>query len=294
MRKALRFLTWGVIAVVALAAGTAAVFAVMDRFPRVGLTQRADLLAKHIQYFAPTAGGRAPLVIFTSGCGGLVGADGPNLIMNHYAEAAARAGAYAVIVDGIQARGIDREAAINQVCSGMRLRAPVRAGDILGGEELAKRHWGDRFSGVILAGWSHGGWTVMELLTDGPDARYVGNVRVEASERALKPDAVVLYYPYCGPLNSAARNGKWAFKGPLLLVTAQHDTIGPATACVPVVRHAIADAAGLRTVDLPGMTHAFDEEMQSADSKFRYSPQEAARSEQLFSAFIAEQVARLH
>ena len=42
------------------------------------------------------------------------------------------------------------------------------------------------------------------------------------------------------------------------------------------------------------MTHAFDEQMQSPGSKFVYSPQEAARSDQLFSAFIAEQVARLH
>jgi len=232
-------------------------------------------------------------VILTSGCGGIVGADGPNLIMKHYAEAAARAGAYAIIVDGIGARGIDREAAINTVCPAFRLRGGERAGDILGGEELARRHWGNPFTGMILAGWSHGGWSVMELLSDGPGARRVGSLRVDGRQAALKPDAVVIYYPYCGLLNRATRGGSWAFKGPLLFVSAERDTIGPAKKCLPVVQRAIGDASRVRSVDFAGMTHAFDEEMQSPDSKFVYSAQESARSDQLFSAFIAEQVARL-
>lgn len=284
-----RLVLLGLIAMV----GIIAVFGLMGLAPKDSVAQRADLLAQHVQYYAPPGGGRAPLVILSSGCGGIVGADGPNRIMNNYAAAAARAGAYAVIVDGLQARGIDREAAINTVCSAMKLRGAERAGDILGGAELAKRHWGDRFTGVILAGWSHGGWTVMELLSDGPDAGAVGSLRVDTSPPALRPDAVVLYYPYCGLLNSAARDRRWAFEGPLLLVTAQRDTIGPAAKCIPVVRRARGDMANVRTVDFPGMTHAFDEEMQSPGSKFIYDRREAARSDELFSAFIAEQVARL-
>ena len=258
------------------------------------LAQRADLLAKHVQYYAPPGEGPAPLVILSSGCAGIVGANGPDRIMSNYAAAAARAGAYAIIVDGIGARGIDRDAAIKTVCSGLRLRGGERAGDILGGEELARRHWGDRFTGVILAGWSHGSWTVMELLSDGPGAQRVGDLRVDGRQAALKPDAVVIYYPYCGLLDDADRRPNWAFKGPLLLVTAERDTIGPARKCLPFVQKAIGDASRVRNVDFPGMTHAFDEEIVSPRSTFVYNAQATAKSEQLFSAFIAEQVARLH
>lgn len=257
------------------------------------LTQRADMLAPYAQYDAPPAGGHAPLVILVSGCGGVVGPHGPNRVMNNYAEAAARAGAYAVIVDSFRPRGIGRNAAIKTVCTALRLRGGERAGDILAGQELARRHWGNRFTGVILAGWSHGAWAVMELLSDGPRARQVGSLKLTAPHAALNPAAVVLYYPYCGFLNSAHRRPDWAFRGPLLLVTAELDTMGPAKKCLPIVNKAMDDAPGVRNVDFTGMTHAFDEETQSANSKFVYNKEAAARSEQLFSAFIGEQVARL-
>jgi len=261
-----------------------------DRF----LAGRADRLAPYAQYYAPPAGGRAPLVILASGCGGLVGPNGPNRVMNNYAEAAARAGAYAIIVDSFQPRGIDRAAAIRSVCTGIRLGGSTRAGDIVAGGELARRHWGDRFTGVILAGWSHGGWAVMQVLTAGPRTKLIGDLRVDVPQAAQKPDAVVLYYPYCGALNDAMRNPKWAFKGPLLLVTAELDTIGPAKKCLPLLTRAMGDASGIRNVDFPGMTHAFDEETQSPGSKFVYNRAVAAQSEKVFSDFIAQQVARLH
>lgn len=290
-----RLLKWALWLVLAAIVAIAVILVVTSgRLKHDNLAQRADLLASHVQYFAPPGGGRAPLVILSSGCGGIVGADGPNLIMSHYAQEAARAGAYAIIVDGIAARGMDRETAIRRVCAAVKLRGAERAGDILGGEELARRHWGSQFTGVILAGWSHGGWSVMELLSDRPGAKLVGNLRVDGRQAALKPDAVVLYYPFCGLLNNATRGAHWAFRGPLLLVTAERDTIGPARICLPIVERAMGGASGVRSVDMAGMTHAFDEQMQSPDSKFVYSPQAAARSDQLFGAFIAEQVARLH
>src|SRR5579862_2735198 len=120
----------------------------------------------------------------------------------------------------------------------------------------------------------------MELLSAGPTARQVGDLRVATPLAAQKPAAVVLYYPYCGLLNAAKRNPKWAFRGQLLLVTAELDTIGPARKCLPVIKQAMDDAPSIRDVDFPGMTHAFDEETQSPDSKFVYNRDAAAKSEQ--------------
>ena len=172
----------------------------------------------------------------------MVGPDGPNRVMNTYAEAAARAGAYAIIVDSFRPRHIGRKAAIRSVCTGLRLRGRERAGDIVAGEELARRRWGSRFTGVILAGWSHGGWAVMELLSDGPGARRIGSLNLSVPRASLKPAAVVLYYPYCGFLNRAKRRPDWAFRGPLLLVTAGLDTIGPAKTCLPIINKAMDGA----------------------------------------------------
>lgn len=256
------------------------------------MEQRADLLAPYAQYYAPHTEGSAPLVILVSGCGGLLGIDGPNRIMNNYAEAAARAGAYAVVVDSFRPRGIDRQTAISRVCTGLRLRGTERAGDILAAEALAKAHWRRPFTGIVIAGWSHGGWAVMNLLSIRPDAQRIGNLRVGDVRGALEPDAVALYYPFCSFPNKARRRD-WSFHGPLLLVTAEHDRMGAAAKCLPVIGRARGGLAGVEDIDFPGMTHAFDEQVQSPDSRFIYDAEAAAQAQEVFSSFIAQQVARL-
>ena len=69
------------------------------------MEERSQLLGSNAQYFAPSTSGPAPLVILMSGCGGLIGADGKtNPNMDKYAKAAARSGAYAIIVDSLGPR----------------------------------------------------------------------------------------------------------------------------------------------------------------------------------------------
>jgi dienelactone hydrolase len=257
------------------------------------MAARSEMLAPKAQYFAPEKSGPAPLVILMSGCGGLVGSDGkPNTIMEKYARAAARSGAYAVIVDSFQPRGIDFNKAISTVCSGMQLRGKARAGDALAGEALAESHWKTQFTGVILSGWSHGGWSITQLLDAGPEAKTLGNLQVGDARRALSPDAVTLFYPYCGILNQPP--GKpWAFKGPILFVTAGLDTIGKPVECTKIVERGRPGLIDVDAVTFDGMTHAFDEESQSEGSAFVYNAEVSAQAEALFSEFIAEQVNRL-
>jgi dienelactone hydrolase len=257
------------------------------------MAERTAMLAGNAQYYDAPQGGRAPLVILVSGCGGLVGLQGPKPIMKNYAAAANRAGAYAIVVDSFGSRGMDFETAIKTTCNGLQLRGYSRAGDILAAEELAKRHWNNPFTGVILAGWSHGGWTVMELLSAGPEARSVGNFRIDPPPpRALNPDAVALFYPYCGFLNSSSRR-TWAFKGPLLLLTAGLDTRSPPEKCVSDLEHARGGPGGIEAVNYENVTHAFDEPDHTPDSTFKYDAEATARAEELFRRFIADQAARL-
>jgi dienelactone hydrolase len=257
------------------------------------MEERTQLLGSNAQYFAPSAAGPAPLVILMSGCGGLIGADGKtNPNMDKYAKAAARSGAYAIIVDSLGARGIGFEEAITTVCSGAQLRGQARAGDALAGEALAESHWKTNFTGIILSGWSHGSWAVMELLAAGPEAKKLGNLQVGETKRALSPDAVTLFYPYCGFLNGSGKK-PWSFQGPLLLVTAENDSMGSLEACRKTVEGGRPGMTGVESVVYPGVTHAFDEESQKDGSAFVYNPEASAKAEALFSEFIAEQVARL-
>jgi dienelactone hydrolase len=257
------------------------------------MQERTDLLAPKAQYFAPASPGPAPLVILMSGCGGLIGSDGKtNPNMEKYAKAAARSGAYAIIVDSFQPRGIGFDAAVKTVCTGMQLRGKARSGDALAGEALAASHWKTNFTGVILSGWSHGAWAIMELLREGPDATKLGNLQVGETRRALSPDAVTLFYPYCGILNHAGKR-PWDFKGPILFVLAERDTIGKPEVCAKTVEAGRPGMTSVETTTYPGMTHAFDEESQSAGSAFVYDAEASAKAEALYSEFIAQQVSRL-
>jgi len=271
------------VAVLALIASACATYPTIDK--------RAAMLAPYASYHAPQTQGPAPLVILMSGCGGMIGADGnPNTIMEKYAAAAARSGAYAVVVDSFRPRGIDFQSAIHTVCTGLQLRGKARAGDALAAEKLAEQHWKTEFSHIVLAGWSHGSWTVMELLAAGPGAKSVGNLRVEPSA-ALTPDAVILFYPYCGFLNGAGAKA-WTFQGPILLATAEKDTIGSPEACRKMVEGGRPGLLDVEDVVFQGMTHAFDEESQAEGSSFVYDPETSARAEALYARFIAQQVAR--
>ena len=255
------------------------------------LNERTSLLAPTMQYYAPDTAGRAPLVILVSGCGGLNGLEGPKTVMRNYAMAATRGGAYAAVLDSFASRGIGFQDSVNTVCSGMRLHGNERAGDILAAEALARRHWNVDFSGIILAGWSHGGWTVMELLSSGPHASSIGGFRIDQASSALKPDAVALYYPYCGFLNATGRS-KWIFDGPLLYLNASSDAPAAGKECADVIRKARGDSVGLEQVDYPN-THAFDEEDQVPGSQFVYDAEATQHSLALFERFVKDQTARL-
>jgi hypothetical protein len=157
----------------------------------------------------------------------------PNPVMNNYAKAAARAGAYAVIVDGIGARG-HRPRQGDPLGLHPRAAARRRAG---------RRHPRRRGAGpaplgataspaVILGGWSHGAWTVHGAALRRPRREDRRQPAGGGPSGALRPDAVVLYYPYCGLIGRTNKFPKWKFKGPLLLVTAERDTSArPRSAC---------------------------------------------------------------
>lgn len=245
--------------------------------------ERDPLRVDHLSFFEPSEAAvsdSATLVLLMSGCGGLVGADGPKAIMDDYARLAQQAGAHAVIIDSLGARDIGFDAARSQVCTGLRLRGRERAADLAAARALASEYWGRPFDTVIAAGWSHGGWAVMEQL------------RLDASgdAAALNPDAVVLVYPYCGRFNSS-RRAAWDFDGPLLHLSAENDVLSPAETCRDIITRARGGVEGVETIIFDGVTHAFDESDQTPQSRYIYDAETAAEAHAHFRRFVAETAA---
>src|SRR5690606_35027143 len=121
------------------------------------LKRRWARLEPHTVPFGPEDDLPRPAVLLFHGCGGLR----PHL--PEYAAAASARGHRAFIVDSFGARGWSRAVSLSLVCPGVIFRGRERAGHVLA------TIWGvsqrpDVDAGrVTLAGWSHGGWGIMEL-----------------------------------------------------------------------------------------------------------------------------------
>ena len=101
----------------------------------------------------------APTVLLFHGCGGI------RPQMAHYAEAAVRLGVRAVVVDSYAPRGWSRAFAMTAVCTGAMFWGRERAGDVLAAAWGAVQDLGADPNRLVLAGFSHGAWSIMDLMT---------------------------------------------------------------------------------------------------------------------------------
>ena len=128
------------------------------------LDQRIAALAPSSDLLLPEGAGPHPVVIQFHGCGGK---------KNHqprWAEVARKAGWAAVVSDSYAHRRINRFEAYATVCTGLQLWGRERAGDLYAMVEWVRRQsWADP-SRIVVAGWSHGAWTVLDALALHPGA----------------------------------------------------------------------------------------------------------------------------
>ena len=234
--------------------------------PHRTLEEQVDLIRPFTDVRIPdTATGPVPAILMFHGCGGL------RQVQEDYARAALDAGYGVLIIGSNAARGIDRFAAMSQVCTGLRLWGRERAADVFAGLVLAREDNRIDASRLALIGWSHGGWTVLEALDDAgrnsaPEALSIGDGQT--------PDlggvrSAMTLYPYCGfPMRSDGRG--YAREIPLHAILAKNDMIAPPGDCERLFER--SDIAGHR-VDFqvwPGLTHAFDEPNPPADPRINF------------------------
>ena len=249
-----------------------AVLAVFAALVLLAPGARAQDLADHVAVQRPEgADGPVPAVLLFAGCGGV------RQVQDMYAEAALEAGWAAVIVDSFKARGIGRLGARLTVCTGLRLRGTERADDVFAALEIVRGRPGIDPDRLALAGWSHGGWTILDAMS--------------LAESGARPALsgvreAFLIYPYCGFLTRADSRPIGGI--PVTMTVAGRDRVVSAEACRKLVEDRRADGAAITWIYEPELTHAFDAPDQAADPRMRYDPEGAARSLNRFREALIE------
>lgn len=241
------------------------------------LSDRWAGLVPHTAFIGPEDDRPRPTVLLFHGCGGLRG----HLPM--YAEAARAAGWRAVIVDSYAARGWSHAFAMATVCTGLLLRGYERAGDILASIHGVSQRRDVDASKLAVAGWSHGGWGIMEAMSADRSGPGLGL----ADPGGVSLDGVLaayLAYPYIG-IAAPNRMRPWRHRPRTLAVIAARDhltTVRNARRIHAMVRNC---GTAIETWIADG-THSFDEPM--AALPMRYDRDLTGEALRRFSALLQD------
>lgn len=216
------------------------------------MAERFALLEKHITVYGPNDKTVRPAVVLFHGCGGMR----PHIHI--YAKAAAELGIRAYVVDSFTPRGWDRAFAVSLICTGAFMQGYERSGDVL------SVLWGLKQSGrvdmdnVVLAGFSHGGWSIMDLMTQALTER--GEAKLEDPDASLadKVKGLFLVYPY---INFPARSNTrpWVRHPKTFAVLAEKDHLTPLRHAKKIFANVTAAGAAVEVLPMAA-SHAFDEE----------------------------------
>lgn len=266
----------GALALVALLAAVLAAGVVAGHVRGVFVTDRPPaeldaLLAPHDEVFRPRGEGPFPAVVIVHGCGGL------RESLRQWAATLRDAGYLVVAIDSFGPRRLDWPS----VCGGRALLGNERAGDVWLAFDRVRRRADVDPARVVLAGWSHGAWSIMELFALREGETPPGLAAAPAAPRR-EAAALVLFYPYCGRVASA--RSRWPAAPPTLMLLAGQDTIVSSEACA---RWAGAHA-GVTAHVYPGVDHGFDQAVPSGEWALTWDEDAGRDARRRVLAFLGE------
>lgn len=244
------------------------------------LQQRCDLLMPHVQVFGPEDAVRRPALIIFHGCGGIAS----NLPL--YAQAAVESGMRAFIIDSFTPRGWTRKHAAAWVCKGLKLRGYERSGDVLAAVAgISQRPDVDPDS-LMLAGFSHGAWAIMDLMTQKLDRAGDARLSNPASHWLDGVKGLFLVYPY---INFMARSvtRPWRHKPKTLAILTLSDHLAAYRHYLRLIVKLRKQGVDATTVSVEA-THAFDEEGIDRTGIMRYNAEAQAVTLDTLKEFITE------
>jgi dienelactone hydrolase len=242
------------------------------------LERRIARLEPHLIIARPETDSRVPVVLMMHGCGG------PRPFLNDMADVAVRAGAAAVQIDSYAPRRIGRVAAIATVCTGAQLHGRERAGDLFAALAWARTQpWADP-DRIIVMGWSHGGWTIMDALAlrSGEEMRRATGLDDLSAEPLEGLAGALIVYPYAG-IGTYVGQRDWRVRPRSVAIIAERDYIVGSTRAA--LERQRARGAPLDIVVFENATHAFEDE-RAEDPRVRYNPTATAREHALLREMI--------
>ncbi len=244
------------------------------------LEERRALIADAVEIHVPDTDEDAyPTVLMFHGCAG------PRIaFQRQWADVFNEAGYAAMIVDSTGPRGFSRTDALDIVCAGKALIGQERAGDVFAAIDIARadpRLDADR---LILAGWSHGAWTVMDFLTmDGGKRRPAGLSGAMPAPPAI--DGAILFYPHCGA-GALSNFRSWRQSPPALAFVAGADQMVEPEKCKRLFERKNRNGARIGLTVYPDAEHVFDDPFLEPEWIHWYSEENHKDAEQRLRAFL--------
>lgn len=222
-----------------------------------------------------------PAVLLFHGCGG------KRPMHGSYAEVITDAGFAVLVVDSFTPRGIGRFEAMTQVCAALRLLGQERAADVFAALEIARSTDGIDADRLILAGWSHGGWTILEAMrfaseNERPVSMNDGDLSLEGVIQ------IVPIYPYCSfPSRASGRIGGGL--PPVQMILSERDWVAPTGACRRLAASAQEAGADFNVETWEGVTHAFDDpDAPALDPRMSFNAEATARLQELLIELLRQ------
>lgn len=239
-------------------------------------------VANASKVFKPSGAGPFPVALILHGCGG------KTPFLEAYAETAVKAGYAAIIVDSFKPRGMSTLDGKLFVCTGTTLQGLKRSADLFGMLAwLEGEAWADH-KRVFLAGWSHGGWTIMDGYAIGVNAaRATGLPDADPVRLRAQVKGALLVYPYASYPSLTSSRG-WGRYGPRVwsVLGGKDQVVGwkhPRQALERLSR----DGLAVDTVFHEDATHAFDDD-RANDPRAKYRPDLFGQTRDYFGRALAE------
>lgn len=232
------------------------------------------LLRPFDRVVTPEGAGPFPTVLLFHGCGGV------NRNLSDWAELFRELGFASVIVDSFAGRGLDAET----VCSGRALLGAERAGDVWVSLADAGRQPFVDPQRIVLAGWSHGAWSIMDLLALEAEGELPHNLDAPPEAGLESVEGLLLVYPYCG---IPARARVWRPSLPGLFLLAGADSVADPEPCRRLAGALRTRGDDVEVVVFPGADHAFDHPDLPAGSPLVYDPETTAGARERARGFLA-------
>ncbi len=249
--------------------------------PRVTQAQWAERILPAATIRKPPGAGPFPLVIQLHGCGGV------RPMQNAYADRALKCGYAVMIVDSFKPRGLSRLEAQLTVCTGLALHGAERAADPIALFDWARRQpWIDR-NRIVLSGWSHGGWTIMDALAMADTAsKYTGLTDLPPRPLAGLAGALLIY-PYAAFPAMTRQRGWRDADLPVYALLAGHDQVAGTRYPPAALDRLQRDGLKVNRLVFPDATHAFDDESAS-DPRAVYRPDLLAQALDWYGQALSE------